>query len=575
MEPITDRNWLERNTTAQASTVELLSHKFKVSPIAARLLTLRGIDTPEHAEIFLDGHLSLLPDPFLMHGMAESIERLFVAICEGEKISIHGDYDVDGISATALLIEFLRMIGVDANYHIPLRMKDGYGLSADAIERAAADGSTVIVSVDCGVSANEEAILAAEKGIDLIITDHHQPPDTLPAAFAIINPHQSGCKFPDKALSGVGVAFFLLVALRGRLRKENFFSSSTPEPDLRYSLDLVALGTIADVVPLTGLNRLLTRIGLQVIAKGKRPGLQALQHVAKVDEIDSAAVGFKLAPRLNAAGRIEDAAFGVKLLLTADAVLAREIAEQLDCFNLERQDIERKTLAIALQRVAELPDENRSIVLGSDLWHSGVIGIVASRLVERFYRPTVLFAIDAGVGKGSARSTRESHLYRNLQQCADLLDGFGGHAAAAGMTIDEANIEQFSQLFEATVLKEAPERVTPSIEFDGEVLVEEIDAALIKELERLAPFGMGNPGPLFCLREASVMGVQTVGDNHLRFSVRQGGYSLPCIAFGLADRQEELVGAIDFLVTPGFNTWKGRRDVQLRVRDWKRSDQIT
>ncbi len=570
MEPITIRTWLERSASTPASTIELLSRQLTISPIAARLLTLRSVDTPEHAETFLNGQLSLLPDPLLMRGMAESVERLVKALRDGEKISIHGDYDVDGISATTLLVEFFQSLDVQVDYHIPLRMKDGYGLSAAAIEQAAAAGATVIVSVDCGVSAHTEATLAAEMGIDLIITDHHQPPDSLPAAFAIINPHQAGCEFPDKSLSGVGVAFFLLVALRGRLRKESFFTSALPEPDLRYALDLVALGTIADVVPLTGLNRLLTRIGLQVIAKGKRPGLKALQRVAKVDKIDCSAVGFKLAPRLNAAGRIEDAAQGVKLLLTADLSLASDIAEQLDCFNLERQAIERNTLQTALQRVAELPEDNRSIVLGSDLWHSGVIGIVASRLVDRFYRPTVLFALDSGVGKGSARSTRESHLYQNLQQCSELLISFGGHAAAAGMSIDEADIDQFAQQFEEIVASESPGRVTPTIEFDGDILIEEINAALIEELEQLAPFGMGNPGPLFCLRDASVMGLQVVGGSHLKFSVRQDGYSLPCIAFGMAERMDELSSPTDFLVAPGFNIWQGRKNVQLRVRDWKR-----
>ena len=211
-------------------------------------------------------------------------------------------------------------------------------------------------------------------------------------------------------------------------------------------------------------------------------------------------------------------------------------------------------------------------MLGSDLWHSGVIGIVASRLVERFYRPSILFALDSGVGKGSARSTRESHLYHNLQQCAELLTRFGGHAAAAGMTIDEPTIEQFAQRFDEVVVAENDKRVMPTIEFDGEILIEEIDADLINELERLAPFGMGNPGPLFCLREASVMGLKVVGDNHLKFSVRQDGYSLPCIAFGMADRQDELTGLVDFLVTPGFNVFKGRKTIQLRVRDWKRAE---
>ena len=571
MEPIIDRDWQDRSENADLSTIELLSRGLKISPVTARIMASRGIDTSENGEIFLNGKLSLLPDPFLLRGMDKGVDRLLLAIRAKEKIAIHGDYDVDGISATTLLVEFFIGIGATVDYHIPLRLKDGYGLSAEAIELAAAAGATVIISVDCGISAHQEAILAAELGIDLIITDHHQPPEQLPAAFSIINPHQRDCQFPDKMLAGVGVAFFLLVALRLRLRQEIFFTPQNQEPDLRYALDLVALGTIADVVPLQGVNRLLTRIGLQVMTGKKRVGLQALLRVAKVDKIDCAAVGFRLAPRLNAAGRIEDAALGVKLLLHKEESLANEIAEQLDCFNLERQAIERKTLQTALSQVAQLPDDQRSIVLGSDLWHSGVIGIVASRLVERFYRPTVLFAFDGEVGKGSARSTRESHLYRNLQQCADLLLGFGGHAAAAGMSIRESDLDLFRQRFEETVVAEQPEQIMPKIEFDGELLLEEIDEKLIRELERLAPFGMGNPGPIFCLRESRVLGVELLSEKHLRFTVRQGGYSLPCIAFGMADRQDELTGLVDFLVTPGLNRWKERETVQLRIRDWKKS----
>ncbi len=572
MEPIINRNWRDRSETITLSDVDLLSRELKISPVTARLLSLRGVDTVESADFFLNSKLSHLPDPYLMLGMDKSVERLWTAICSGEKLSIHGDYDVDGISATTLLVEFFSSIGVAVDYQIPLRMKDGYGLSVDAITLAAASGATVIISVDCGVSAHKEALLAAENGIDLIITDHHQPPDSLPLAFSIINPHQSGCNFPDKALSGVGVAFFLLVALRARLREEKFFTTANPEPDLRYALDLVALGTIADVVPLQGLNRLLTQIGLQVMTGGRRVGLQALRRVAKVDDIDCSAVGFRLAPRLNAAGRIEDAALGVKLLLLNEATLADEIAEQLDCFNLERQSIEHNTLKTALVQVAELPEGQRSIVLGSELWHSGVIGIVASRLVERFYRPTILFAFEGEIGKGSARSPRESNLYQNLKPCADLLLGYGGHAAAAGMTINATALTPFRQKFEEILCAEQPERILPTIDFDGELLLEEIDEKLIQEIERLAPFGMGNPAPLFCLRDSNVMGVQVLGEKHLRFSVRQGGYSLPCIAFGMAERQEELSGQVDFLVMPGFNVWKGRRSIQLRIRDWKRSE---
>jgi len=564
MEPVSGRRWQAR--TGGDNPLPL-AQTLAVSPLTARVLQQRGVVTAADGEAFLRERLAALPDPFLLLGMEAAVARLAKALTDGEAIAVHGDYDVDGITATALLVEFLRAVGGRVDYHIPLRLKDGYGLSADALEQAAAAAVKVVVSVDCGVSAHAEAELARNLGIDLIITDHHQPPEPLPVACALINPHQPNCPFPDKQLAGVGVAFFLLVALRSRLREQGWFAERS-EPDLRHALDLVALGTIADIVPLAGVNRLLTRIGLQVLS-GSRVGVQALRKVAGVDTVDCSAVGFRLAPRLNAAGRIEDAALGVELLLSDNAAHAAGIAARLDACNRERQDIERRTLREAQDLAANLPDDACSIVLASEDWHPGVIGIVASRLVEQFYRPTILLAIDNGVARGSARSTREIHLYRSLHDCSAVLEGFGGHAAAAGMTVQAGKIDALAERFEAVVREQVPEYQIPTIEYDGDLSLEDFDEATALEFAALAPFGMGNPTPTFRLTDVAVLGVREVGEGHLQFSARQGGYSMRCIAFGMAARRDELHGPLDLLVTPGLNLWKGRRELQLRVRDWR------
>ncbi|APG27126.1 single-stranded-DNA-specific exonuclease RecJ [Syntrophotalea acetylenivorans] len=482
---------------------------------------------------------------------------------------------MDGITASALLVENLRSFGAPVDYYIPLRLVDGYGLSGEALQRAADSGAKVAVSVDCGVSAHKEARLAKKLGLDLIITDHHQPPEQLPEALAVINPHRPDCAFPDKGLAGVGVAFMLLVALRSRLRQKGWFQDR-PEPDLRCSLDLVALGTIADIAPLNGLNRILVKAGLTVLNQGQRPGIAALREVADVKEVNCGSVGFRLAPRLNAAGRLQDAAQGVGLLLEASPVKALESARQLDDCNRQRQMIEQQTLEQALEQLAETYDPaQRSIVLADPEWHSGVIGIVASRLVERFYRPTVLIAVENGIGKGSARSIRGFHLYRALHDSQQHLSAYGGHEFAAGLSIPADNIDAFASTFETVAEKElSNDQLQPRHLFDQEVLLEELTPQTVAELERLAPFGVGNPQPLLVARQLRAQQVQILGDKHLRFTALQGGYSQACIAFGMAERIDELAGEFDLLFTPGINEWRGRSSVQLKVKDLRAVESV-
>ncbi len=572
MEPVSERLWVPRSATPDAADFFSYRQDLGLSSLVAQILISRGM-AADDAPKFLAARLADLPDPFLLPDMSLAVDRLQQALAGEERIEVHGDYDVDGITGTAVLLEGFRAMGApNLAFHIPLRLRDGYGLSAEALRTAAELGTRVVVSVDCGVSAHKEALIARECGLDLIITDHHQPPESLPTALAVVNPQRQESKFPFRDLAGVGVAFFLLVALRKRLRDCGWFEERT-EPDLRRLLDLVALGTIADLVPLQGVNRILTRGGLALIESGQRVGIKALKQVAAVKAVTCGVVGYQLAPRLNAVGRMEDAGRGVDLLLEQDMVRALTTARHLDQCNLERRELEAQTLRQAEAAVAELPAEHtHAIILAEEGWHPGVIGIVASRLVDHYYRPTVLVAMDGDSGKGSCRSIRGFHLYLGLQACTEQLSSFGGHEMAAGLSLSVDRLDAFAAALEAEArLQLSVDDLTPKLRHDGVVLLEDIDLATLRELEQLAPFGMGNPEPLLVVESVRAMQVQTLGDKHLRFTACQGAFSHPAIAFGMAERRDEFQGEIDLLVSPQINLYKNRESVQLRIKDVKLS----
>ncbi|MEE4252433.1 MAG: single-stranded-DNA-specific exonuclease RecJ [Desulfuromusa sp.] len=573
MQPVNLRKWALRSEEPEEEQILQLSQGLNIQKLTAQVLILRGMTTKEQGVEFLKAKLSALPDPDLLPDMAIACARLEQALVRGEKIAVHGDYDVDGITGCTLLVETLRALGGQVEYHIPLRLKDGYGLSADAIRHAYENGCSIVLSVDCGVSAQVEADLAAELGLDLIITDHHQPPDQLPPCFALINPQLLSENSTWKDLSGVGVAFFLLIGLRRRLRENGYFTTRT-ELDLKQGLDLVALGTIADIVPLSGINRILVRSGLQLLENGKRPGIAALKRVADVKQVSSGVVGFRLAPRLNAAGRLEDAALGVKLLLGEDLQDIEPLAEMLDGFNRDRQKIEQQTLLEAIALVEEQNQPDRySIVLSSRDWHSGVIGIVASRLVERYHRPTVLIALDDGMGKGSARSISGLHLYQALKESSGPLAGFGGHAMAAGLSIVEENLNDFAKAFELAARSQlSAEDLLPVLSHDGEVKLSMFNLSLLRELENLNPYGAGNPQPVFVSRNCRTYSPRILADKHLKFDVEQDGFRVGCIAFGQAEHFDALNGEIDLLYRPGINQWRGNESMQLQIVDFRASD---
>lgn len=548
---------------------ENLSAELALHPLVSAILSARGITDTDAARRFLRPSLADMIDPALMKGMTAAVERLVTAHRRNEPICVYGDFDVDGITGTSLLVSFLRQAGFACGYFIPNRFDDGYGLKIDALERIIATGATLIVSVDCGITAIDEAWYCRSRGVDLIIVDHHTPGERIPAAVSVLNPLQPGCGYPFKALAGVGVAFNLLVALRSALRGEGLFPSGNG-PDLREWLDLVALGSIADVVPLTGQNRMYAAYGLRLLSNSAKPGIQALKRVAGLTgEVNCGHVGFRLAPRLNAAGRMESAVPGVELLLSVDPSESRRVAEELDAANAERQAIERSIFDDAVARIESQGTfpARRSIVLASETWHQGVIGIVASRLVERYHRPTILIALaEDGTAKGSGRSIPGFHLLEAIGGCAGQLERFGGHRHAAGIGLSADRVDGFAAAFEAEAARMLGDaELVPRLDIDVEARPEELTRELALELKRLEPFGAGNPEPLLVMRDLTVTERRVVGEGHLRLRLSAGSRSFAAIAFRMAHR--ETTGAVDIAFFPEMNEWNGNSNLQLRIKD--------
>jgi single-stranded-DNA-specific exonuclease len=519
------------------------------------VLVRRGYGDPEAARAFLAGEQPL-QDPFLLSDMRPAVEAIHAAVAAGKRICVHGDYDVDGICATVLAVLVLRELGADVEWHLPSRFDEGYGVSGSTLERLANEGCGLVLTVDCGITAVDEVRRARELGLDVVVTDHHRPGDQLPDCPVVAT----------KELCGTGVAFKLGEALLG------------PDSDvLRRHLDLVALATIADVVPLVGENRTLTIAGLRTLARTQKPGLQALMKVAHVDPaaVDSGQVAFRLAPRINAAGRLGHPGAALELLLTEDRDEARRLGDRLEELNRDRQAVEDKILRAAIAQVEEWPEAKRRrkayVVWGED-WHEGVIGIVASRLVERYHRPVVLLAGGEGVWKGSGRSIASFDLHGALRGCAQLLERFGGHRAAAGLSILPEFIEPFADAF-ATQAEGllAPEDLVPTTVVDA-VLPRgaKLTLDLCEELRRLAPFGLGNPDVTLLAPGCELGDLATVGDGkHLRFRVQRDGRDAGgAIAFGQGTQLDRFrrVGRYDVAFRLQENRWNGTVAPQLVVR---------
>lgn len=554
---------LTPNPAAAAALVEQLG----LPPLLARILAARGILDHAAADRFLNPSLDDLHDPLLMRDMPQAVAVLRRALDAKRRIRICGDYDADGVTATALLVRALGALGAAVDYYIPHRVDEGYGLNIPAVESAARDGVKLLVTVDCGVSAVEPLRRARELGLEVIVTDHHDPPPELPPAVAILNPKRADCPYPFKDLAGAGVAYKFVSAISSQL--------GVRAGAERAFLDLVAIGTIADVVALTGENRLLAKHGLAAMDSTRKQGISALIRAANVPPpVNSYHVAFSIAPRLNAAGRLDHAQAAVTLLLTTEAREAQAIAQRVCALNAQRQQQELAILGAAeamIQADADL-DRDRLILLASPEWHPGVIGIVASRLVERYHRPVVLAAVADSMAKGSARSVPGFHICDALARCSALLADFGGHALAAGFSVSARNLETLrAQLLDQAAAALRSEDLVKRIQVDSWAELPELTLEAITGISAMAPFGVGNPRPLIALREVEVEGLSTCGaeGRHLRLSLRQRDAAIGAIMFGGGHLAARLTPGtvVDACAAPEIDEWNNKRSVRLKVQD--------
>lgn len=560
------------------AAIATLARELGLPPPLAEVLVRRGFGTPETANAFLSGALGDLPDPFKMKGMEKAASRLARAIKRRERIILFGDYDVDGVTSTALMTGVLRELGAASEFYIPNRLEEGYGLNVEAVTRLAASGPGLLIALDCGVTAVTEVEHAVKCGLEVLVVDHHTTPAVLPPALAILNPHQPGCEYPTKVLCAAGVAFNLLLAVRKALREDGFFVGRG-EPNLRAWLDLVALATVADVVPLQGANRILVKHGLAELSKASRPGVRALKVAAGLEPtagVTAGQVGFRLGPRINAAGRLGAARHAVELLTTADPAIAQRIAQGLDAQNRERQSIERRMIGEAMQQGQEQVQTGaRALVLAQEGWHAGVVGIVAARVVERLHRPTVVIALNEGTGKGSARSIEGFHLYDAIASVSGHLERFGGHKHAAGVTVKAERLDPFRRDLQAHAAATlTDEDLVPRLRLDAPLQLEQVDLSLVDALEKLGPFGAGNPEPVFFApakaREVRVLQSKNEGEPHLKLKLDAGSQgALGAIGFGLGGLKEIAGGPMLAAFQLGIDDYGGARKPQLKLKHVK------
>ncbi len=553
-----------------------LARQLKLSPILAQILINRQIHTADQAKSFIYPKLVNLIEPLQMPGAADAIERIKQAINSGEKITIYGDYDVDGITGVTILFQLLNLFDAKVDYYIPHRIDEGYGLNEDAISQLAQAGTSLIITVDCGVTALDSARLAKKLGVDLIITDHHQPSDALPEAVAIVHPLLDE-SYPNPHSAGAMVAFKLAWALA------NEFKAGTElKPELRefliHATGFAAMGTVADVVDLRGENRIITSFGLKALVNSKLCGLEALIASAGLagQDIDSYHVGFRLGPLLNAAGRMGHARLAVELLTSDNQVRATRIAEYLNEQNKQRQQRERKIFKQACEMITQAgmdhPDR-KSIVLANESWHAGIIGIVASRIIDKYYRPTILLNIDDGISRGSGRSVPGFDILEAIKACSEYTEKFGGHSMAAGVTIKSEKIGDFTVTFEEFAQQNLTENDTISrLNIDSEISIGQLTEHVVRELKLLGPFGQGNPNPLFATSGVSrIAPPRRVGPQgkHLQLAVSDNTGSVRCIGFGMGQLEKKILEAEFFSIAyePAINNYNGNTSVEFVLKD--------
>lgn len=550
----------------------LLAKELGIPRPISRILINRGIESVEAARKFLNPDISQLYNPYLMKDIDKAVKRIKDSLAKNEKVMIFGDYDVDGITATSLLIKVFKLLGKDVDYYIPNRIDEGYGLNKGAIEYAYNKGVTLIITVDCGISSHEEVLYAKKLGIDIIVTDHHEPQGELPEAYAVVNPKQKDCLYPFKELAGIGVAFKLCQGL---------LTDEIPDNQLLELLDIVTVGTVADVVPLIDENRIIVNYGLQLLSQTKNNGLSALIKVSGLSgtQINTSHIAYMIAPRINAAGRIANPVLGVELLLCTDSEAAMEIALTLDDINKERQIIEEEIFKQAQDIIENQIDlsKERVIVISCEGWHSGVIGIVASKITEKYFRPCILISLKDGIGKGSGRSIPAFNLFEALDRCKNYLLKYGGHEQAVGLTIKQDEIQDFKKTINEIAFETLDKKdIQPWIEIDANIDPEEIEMKLVDSLYKLEPYGIGNPVPVFICNNLDVVNYRRVGkdNSHIKFTFKYNNKFITGIGFNMGyildeDTRIKKGEKVSIAFCLDFDNWNGNRCINLLIKDIK------
>jgi len=541
-----------------------------IHPITAQIIINRGVLTSEDAREHLNPALKSLPDPYLLPDMEAAVSRIEHAIERSERITVFGDYDVDGITSSALVYRFFKALGIEIGVHIPNRLTEGYGLNVESLEKLRKEGTDLLITVDNGTRSLSEVAIANEMGLDVVVTDHHEAESGLPDAVAVVNPKREDSAYPDRDLAGCGVAFTLLMALRKRLREKGLFSSA--EPNLREYLDLVAIGTIADIVPLKGVNRTMTKYGMEAIRTSPRPGIEALIKISGLNDprrgLSAGQVAFRIAPRLNAAGRMGDALPAFRCLVTEDKNEAENLAQQLDRANGERQRIEEKILREARAELDEgqVNPLSAALVFSSHRWHPGVVGIVASKLAETTSKPCAVIACEGGVGKGSVRSAGGVNVVDALAKTSDLIDRYGGHEQAAGFTVDVRKIEEFRKRFASACALLESDGKESILLVDAKINADIIDDKLVDELGYLEPYGIGNMEPILCSNDFDIIDKSIVGGSHLRLRLDSGTSQFQAIGFGMANIIDSIDSKPMIAFVPQYNIYNGFKSIQLKLK---------
>lgn len=548
--------------------IEELKSKYNISELLATILVNKNITTQKEIEEFLNPTRNDFFDPFLINDMDIAVKRIRKAIETQEKVIIYGDYDVDGITSITVLKSFLKDIGLEADYYIPNRLEEGYGLNKNAIDEIAKNKYTLMITVDCGISAIEEVDYANSLGIEVIVTDHHEPGDEIPKALAVIDNKRKDSKYPFRELAGVGVAFKVSQALAQSMKVKE-------EEYLKY-LDIVCVGTISDIVPLVSENRVITKLGLKLVKQTRNMGLRAIINSSGYSQINSTTISFGVAPRINACGRMGKAEQALKLLLSNDIYEVNKLTQELNDYNRERQEIEKSIFESVLKKIEQNSlDKNRTIVVGGEGWHHGVIGIVSSKITEKYFKPSILLSFEEdGTGKGSGRSIPGFDLHDALMKCENCLEKFGGHSMAVGLTIKKENFEQFYKEFEKEAEENKTENIVPIINVDAKIELDEIDKSVVEDLKQLEPFGEANKMPIFALKNIRIDSIRALSEGkHLKLTLRDNNQIINAIGFNIGELANEykIGDKVDVAGVLEINTFNGVDNLQINIKDIMKS----